>query len=98
MKADDLWLLLQQHCDMLGADVTGHSLRLWHRAQSFGVVDGLQMPAHRLAGFRGVGGIGPDRIVDVQASITLLPKAGDVLAGVFPRNTPHADAAKAAAS
>src|SRR5205085_7118084 len=60
-------LLLQQHCDVLGADVASHSLRLWHRAQSLGVVDGLQMPAHRLAGFRGVGGIGPDRIVDVQA-------------------------------
>jgi hypothetical protein len=96
MKADDLRLLLQQHCDMLGADVAGHSLRLWHRAQSLGVVNGLQMPTHRLAGFRGVGGIGPDRIVDVQASVTLLAKAGDVPAGVFRRKTPHADAAKPA--
>src|SRR5690242_15962783 len=62
VEADDFWLLFEKHCDGLGANITRHALRLRHRPQSLIVVVRLQMPPHRLTGFRGISRLRPKRV------------------------------------
>ena len=96
MKADDFRLLFQKHCDVLGTDITRDTPRLRHRTQSVGIVVRLQMPPHRLAGFRGVSRLRPERVVDVETAGAQLAKASDAACGFFRRQTPHANAAETA--
>src|ERR1700746_1435946 len=66
MEADNFRLLVQQHCDVLGADIAHHSLRLWRRPQTFCIVMPLQMPSHRLAGLRSKAGLRPEWVIDLR--------------------------------
>jgi hypothetical protein len=78
MEADNFRLLVQQHCDVLGADIAHHSLRLRYRPQAFCMVMPLHMPSHRLAGLRSKAGLRPERVVDIETAGAQLAKAGDV--------------------
>ncbi len=95
MEADNFRLLVQQHCDVLGADIAHHSLRLRYRPQAFCIVMPLQMPSHRLAGVRSKAGLRPERVVDIETAGAQLAEAGDVARSFFRCQTPHPDAAKA---
>ena len=95
MEADNLRLLLQQHCDVFGADIAHHPPRLRYQSQGFCVVMPLQMPSHRLAGLCSKDGLRPERVVDVETAGAQLAEAGDVARRFFRRQTPHTDAAKA---
>ena len=96
MEADNFRLLVQQHCDVLGADIGHHPSRLWYRAQAFCIVMPLQMPSHRLAGLRSKAGRRPERVVDIETAGAQLAEASDVARSFFRCQTPHADAAEAA--
>src|SRR6516162_5688597 len=95
MKADDLRLLFKQHRHMLGADIACHPLRLRYRPQPLGVVVRLQIMAHRLAGFRRVARLWPQRIVDVETTWAQLAKASNTARSFFCCQPPHADATEA---
>jgi hypothetical protein len=83
MEADYFRLLVQQHCDVLGADIARHSLRLRYQPQAFCIVMPLQMPSHRLAGLRSKAGLRPERVVDIETAGAQLAEAGDVARSFF---------------
>jgi hypothetical protein len=75
MEAYHLWLGPDQHGQVFGAYLTHGARWLGHCSQPLRIEVHLQTRPHRLADVSGNVGLGPERIIDIEASAAQLLEA-----------------------